>query len=343
MIDKIASYDYVLPEELIAQTPADPRDSSRLMIVDRSTGARRGAIFRDIARELVEGDLLVMNDTRVMRARAIGRRVPGGGRAEILLLRQRSPREWEAMVRPGRKLLPGASVDFDGTKVEIAEKLPEGLRVVRFAEGEDVERFLALHGEMPLPPYITSRESDDERYQTVYSDASKTRSAAAPTAGLHFTKDLLDEIASRGVRFARVTLDVGLGTFRPVEVEDARDHVMHSEACEISRDAADAINAARRDGRRVIAVGTTAVRTIESFADERGEVSSGRRETRLFIRPPYRFRAVDAMITNFHLPKSTLLMLVCAFAGHRGTMDAYRAAVDERYRFFSFGDAMFIR
>lgn len=331
---------YELPEELIAQTPSAERDGSSLMVLDKQTGEYRFGVFRDIIDELREGDLLVMNDSRVLPARLIGTR-SGGGAAEILLLRERDGGMWECLVRPGRKLRVGARVSFgEEMTAEIVEVMEDGNRLVRFEyEGIFLEVLERL-GRMPLPPYIKAELSDPERYQTVYS--KHLGSAAAPTAGLHFTPELLERIREKGVEERFVTLHVGLGTFRPVGEEEIEDHPMHSEFCILPEDTAAAVTAAKREGRRVIAVGTTSCRVLESFANEDGSMEAGSRWTDIFIYPGYRFKAIDALITNFHLPESTLVMLVSAFAGREHILHAYETAVQEKYRFFSFGDAMFI-
>lgn len=332
---------YELPEELIAQTPSAERDGSSLMVLDKQTGEYRFGVFRDIIDELREGDLLVMNDSRVLPARLIGTR-SGGGAAEILLLRERDGGMWECLVRPGRKLRVGARVSFgEEMTAEIVEVMEDGNRLVRFEyEGIFLEVLERL-GRMPLPPYIKAELSDPERYQTVYS--KHLGSAAAPTAGLHFTPELLERIREKGVEERFVTLHVGLGTFRPVGEEEIEDHPMHSEFCILPEDTAAAVTAAKREGRRVIAVGTTSCRVLESFANEDGSMEAGSRWTDIFIYPGYRFKAIDALITNFHLPESTLIMLVSALAGRENILNAYKAAVERKMRFFSFGDAMFIR
>lgn len=340
----IADYDYDLPPELIAQTPVEPRDASRLMVVERATGAISHHRFRDIKTLLRPGDLLVINDTRVLPARLHGRR-PTGGAVELLLLRRLADGRWEAMGRPGRRLRPGTPVrllDHDGELTDetvlVAGRTDDGLFVLELPE--TVETRLAEFGEMPLPPYIHERLTDPERYQTVY--AAEAGSAAAPTAGLHFTPELLATLEGQGVRIARVTLHVGLGTFLPVKVDDARKHPMHREWFHVSAETLAAIRQTRASGGRVIAVGTTACRTLESLGDavERDEDVTG--WTGLFIAPGHRWRLVDALLTNFHLPRSTLLILVSAFAGRELILRAYAEAVDQGYRFFSFGDAMLI-
>lgn len=336
-------YGYDLPEELIAQSPAKERDKSRLMVVSRRTGTVGHEVFADITRFLRAGDMLVMNDTRVFKARLAGRKLPGGARVEIFALSPFSRAgEWRAMVRPGRKLGDGSRVELlDGSIVTVGERLADGLRVVRLPE-EDAGALFERCGEMPLPPYVKSKPEDPERYQTVYGRAGNERSAAAPTAGLHFTRELLEVLEAAGIDREFVSLDVGLGTFRPVKTDDLRDHRMHSERCRVSEAAAERISRRRREGGRIVAVGTTAVRTLESLAAPDGRVEPGEADTDVFIYPGYTFKAVDALITNFHLPRSTLLMLVSAFAGHGLVMSAYAEAVREKYRFFSFGDAMLI-
>jgi len=339
---KTSDFLYDLPEALIAQTPAEPRDHSRLMVVGRTGGSAAHRHFYDLPDCLRPGDVLVVNDTRVMPARLIGERA-GGGACEVLLLRQLSPVSWETLVRPGKKLKPGAVVSFGGGRLTATIEAPTdaGGRVVRFdVKGGALEAALDELGEMPLPPYIHEKLADRERYQTVY--ARETGSAAAPTAGLHFTPDLLEKIRAMGVEIVPVLLHVGLGTFRPVKAEDLSEHRMHSEFYRVSPEAAEAVNRARAEGRRVIAVGTTSVRTLESAAAE-GHLAPGSGWTDIFITPGYRFQMVDALITNFHLPGSTLIMLVSALMGRERTLAAYEEAVREGYRFFSFGDAMFIQ
>ncbi|WP_281745872.1 tRNA preQ1(34) S-adenosylmethionine ribosyltransferase-isomerase QueA [Thermanaerovibrio acidaminovorans] len=342
-LDLVDSYDYHLPEESIAQSPVEPRDSSRLMVIRRSDGSVCHRIFRDLVDFLRPGDLLVMNDTRVMRARLLGRKESGGS-VEVFLLSplDESRSAWTGMVRPGRKVRPGTVVRFSedpGHLAVIQERLPDGLRLVHFP-GESGWEIARTLGEVPLPPYIENRQVDGERYQTVYSDPSKELSVASPTAGLHFTRELLSELESRGVGRTFVTLNIGLGTFRPVKAQRASDHVMHLETCLVSADSARMIREVKARGNRVVAVGTTVVRTLESYAINPLEGEPF--ETDLFIRPGFRFRVVDAMITNFHLPRSTLLMLVAAFGGYDTVMGAYREAVARGYRFFSFGDAMLL-
>jgi S-adenosylmethionine:tRNA ribosyltransferase-isomerase len=310
----------------------------------KSDGATEHRMFSELPDILSPGDLLVMNDTRVFKARVKGKKIPGGAAAEIFFLSQAGARnEWHALVRPGRKLPPGSSVLLaDGTVLEITGLSAGGARKVKCPEGVSPWDIFERSGSIPLPPYIKYTDAPDDRYQTVYSNAEHNRSVAAPTAGLHFTPELLAKLRERGIETAFLTLDVGMGTFRPVKTADIREHKMHSERCEMDEACANAVNAAKTEGRRTIAVGTTAVRTLESFADSSGLVASGCRDTDIFIKPGYRFKVPDALITNFHLPKSTLLMLAAAFAGYRHTTRAYAEAVAMRYRFFSFGDAMLI-
>ena len=339
---KKSDFYYDLPPELIAQTPLPRRDGSRLLCLDRETGETEHRHFYDLPELLRDGDCLVLNDSRVLPARLIGRRVPGGGVCEVLLLTQREENLWECLVRPGKKLRPGAKVSFgDGTLTAVVEaEVSDGNRLVRFSyEGIFMEVLEAL-GEMPLPPYIKEKLTDWERYQTVYS--KEPGSAAAPTAGLHFTQALLEQIREKGVKICYVTLHVGLGTFRPVKEENILDHEMHSEFCIIPEETARIVNETKRAGGRIIAVGTTSCRTLESFAAEDGTLRPCSGWTDIFIYPGYRFRCIDALITNFHLPESTLIMLVSALAGRETILRVYREAVDLRYRFFSFGDAMFI-
>ncbi len=339
---KTADFDFYLPEELIAQTPLERRDASRLLTLDKHTGAVEHHHFYELPQFLKPGDCLVLNDSRVLPARLIGHR-PTGGACEVLLLVDRGDKCWECLVRPGRKLRPGAQVIFGEGKeltATIEEELEDGKRLVRFHyEGIFLE-ILEHLGKMPLPPYIKEELQDNERYQTVYSKV--VGSAAAPTAGLHFTPELLKKVQKMGVKVCYVTLHVGLGTFRPVKAENIQDHEMHSEFCMISQETADVINETKRSGGRVICVGTTSCRTIESFAAEDGTMTERSGWTNIFIYPGYRFKVLDALITNFHLPQSTLIMLVSALAGREHVLAAYEEAVKERYRFFSFGDAMFI-
>ena len=355
----LEDFDYALPEELIAQHGVEPRDSSRLMVIDRAADTVEHRVFRDVIEYICPEDVLVINDTRVLPARLVGVRVfnraaheagddtpPPALPVELLLLRQRGGIEWECLAGPGKRAACGDVLEFGGgvLRAEIAEVLPDGNRLVKFTPGEGAANvYDALHiaGTVPLPPYITEKLDDPERYQTVYSKIEG--SAAAPTAGLHFTPELLERIRSKGTAIAPVLLHVGLGTFRPVKETNIADHEMHSEHIEVSEASAALINERRSAGGRVIAVGTTSCRTLESAADESGAIHALSDDTGIFIYPGYRFKATDALITNFHLPKSTLLMLVSAFAGRERMLARYREAVEMRYRFFSFGDAMFIR
>lgn len=337
---QLSDFDYHLPEELIAQHPAEVRDQSRLLVLGRETGAVSHRRFYDLPSYLVPGDTLVFNDTRVIPARLVGTKTDTGGKVEVFLLNRLTEDRWETLVKPGRKLRPGATVSFgDDLSGEILAVTDFGGRVVRFSFNGIFEEVLDRLGETPLPPYIHEQLHDKERYQTVYS--RERGSAAAPTAGLHFTDKLLSSLAENSINLAFLTLHVGLGTFRPVSAENILDHKMHREYYSIPPTAADIINRAKERGGRIIAVGTTAVRTLETVARE-GRVESGSGWTDIFIYPGYRFKMVDALLTNFHLPKSTLLMLVSAFAGRENVLAAYREAVAERYRFFSFGDAMLI-
>ncbi len=338
---KTSDFDFQLPEELIAQTPLERRDASRLLTLDRESGAVGHHHFYDLPRFLRPGDCLVLNDSRVLPARLIGHR-PTGGACEVLLLVDKSGDLWECLVRPGRKLKPGAQVIFgDGQlTATVEEELNDGKRTVRFHYQGIFLEILEQLGRMPLPPYIKAELQDQERYQTVYSKV--VGSAAAPTAGLHFTPELLEQVREIGVKVCYVTLHVGLGTFRPVKAEEITDHEMHSEFCQISQETADIINETKRNGGRVICVGTTSCRTVESFAAEDGTMSERSGWTSIFIYPGYKFKVLDALITNFHLPQSTLIMLVSALAGREHVLAAYEEAVREKYRFFSFGDAMFI-
>ena len=345
---KTSDFYYELPEELIAQDPLSDRSSSRLMHLDRDTGAVKHDVFSSIGSYLRKGDVLVINDTKVIPARLLGSREGTGAGIEFLLLKRLSEREWETLVRPGKKCRPGTVVNFgipdkDGSfpmQAEVTDILEEGNRKVRFAYRGVFEEVLSSLGEMPLPPYIHHKLQDRERYNTVY--AAHDGSAAAPTAGLHFTKKLLLELEEEGVEIARVTLHVGLGTFRPVKADEITDHHMHSEYYEVPEESAEVINRAKAEGRRVICVGTTSCRTCESAAEEKGRIKPGSGWTEIFIYPGYEFRIMDGLITNFHLPESTLIMLVSAFAGRENVLAAYEEAVKEKYRFFSFGDAMFI-
>ena len=339
---KTSDFYFDLPEELIAQDPLEDRSSSRLMVLDKNTGEITHRIFRDITEYLHPGDCLVINDTKVIPAMLIGAKEDTGAKIEILLLKRKENDIWETLVKPGKKCRPGAKVVFGNgeLRAEILEVLEDGNRLVQFSYEGIFEEVLDRLGQMPLPPYITHKLQDKNRYQTVY--AKYEGSAAAPTAGLHFTKELLKEIEDSGVRIARVTLHVGLGTFRPVKVENVLEHHMHSEYYHVSKEAADIINDTRRNGGRVISVGTTSTRTLESVAQDDGTIVPGSGNTEIFIYPGYKFKAIDCLITNFHLPESTLLMLVSALAGKDHILAAYEEAVKERYRFFSFGDAMFI-
>lgn len=338
---KTSDFNFELPEELIAQTPLERRDTSRLLTLDKITGQTGHYHFYDLPQFLKPGDCLVLNNSRVLPARLIGHR-PTGGACEVLLLVDKGDKCWECLVRPGRKLKLGAQVIFgDGQLTATVEReLEDGKRLVRFHYDGIFLEILEHLGKMPLPPYIKEELQDNERYQTVYSKV--TGSAAAPTAGLHFTPELLEQIKAMGVEVCYVTLHVGLGTFRPVKAEDIQDHEMHSEFCMISQETADTINRTKKNGGRVICVGTTSCRTIESFAAENGTMTERSGWTNIFIYPGYRFKVMDALVTNFHLPESTLIMLVSALAGREHVLAAYEEAVRERYRFFSFGDAMFI-
>jgi S-adenosylmethionine:tRNA ribosyltransferase-isomerase len=350
---KTQDFFYELPEELIAQDPLEDRSGSRLLVLDKSTGAIEHRIFREIGQFLHKGDCLVINDTKVIPARLIGEKLreqeraeaedSKGARIELLLLKRRENDIWETLVKPGKKAKPGTRISFgDGLLTgEILDIIEEGNRLVKFTYRGIFEEILDQLGEMPLPPYITHELADRNRYQTVY--ARYEGSAAAPTAGLHFTKELLEELELMGIRIARVTLHVGLGTFRPVKVEDVLEHHMHSEFYQVLPEAADLINQTKAAGGRIICVGTTSCRTIESASDDNGRVHAGSGDTSIFIYPGYRFKVLDALITNFHLPESTLMMLVSALAGREHIMNAYQEAVKERYRFFSFGDAMYIQ
>ena len=338
---KTQDFYYDLPEELIAQTPLQQRDSSRLLVLDKNTGDLQHRHFYDVIDFLQPGDCLVLNNSRVLPARLIGHR-PTGGAVEVLLLRDLGEKKWECLCKPGRKMQVGSQVIFgDGElTATVAEIREDGNRVVEFCyEGIFLEVLERL-GKMPLPPYIKAELADQERYQTVYS--KEVGSAAAPTAGLHFTQELLEKVRAKGVNTAFVTLHVGLGTFRPVKAEEITEHHMHSELCMISAETAEILNKTRENGGRIVCVGTTSCRTLESLVNEDGTFQASSKWTEIFIYPGYRFKAMDALITNFHLPESTLVMLVSAFAGRESVLHAYEEAVKERYRFFSFGDAMFI-
>ena len=340
---KTSDYFYELPPELIAQDPLEDRSSSRLMVLDQKTGAVSHHVFREIPSFLRPGDCLVLNNTRVIPARLMGVREETGGAVEVLLLKRRTGDVWECLVKPGKKARPGTRLAFgDGLlHAQVEDVVEDGNRLIRFFYDGIWEEVLDRLGEMPLPPYITHKLQDKNRYQTVY--ARFDGSAAAPTAGLHFTPELLDQIQGMGVELAYVTLHVGLGTFRPVKVENVKEHHMHSEYYQVSTEAAEKINRTKKNGGRVICVGTTSCRTVESAADENGQVEAGCGDTDIFIYPGYRFKVLDALITNFHLPESTLVMLVSALAGREHVLAAYEEAVKERYRFFSFGDAMLIQ
>lgn len=338
----INDFDYDLPEELIAQDPIEDRSSSRLLLLDKKTGKTQDKIFRDIIDELNPGDCLVINNTKVIPARLMGVKEDTGAHIEVLLLKREQDDVWEVLVKPGKKAKPGTIITFgDGRlKAEVLEVVEDGNRKIRFSYQGIFEEILDELGQMPLPPYITHQLKDKNRYQTVY--AKHTGSAAAPTAGLHFTPELLKEIEEKGIDIARVTLHVGLGTFRPVKVDEITDHHMHSEFYQVDEEAAEKINRAKDSGHRVICVGTTSCRTIESAADETGHLKPTSGWTEIFIYPGYKFKILDGLITNFHLPESTLLMLVSALYSREKILEAYKVAVEERYRFFSFGDAMLI-
>ena len=339
---KTSDFYYDLPPELIAQTPLEKRDESRLLCLDKATGEWSHHHFYELPDFLRAGDCLVLNNSRVLPARLLGRRLPGGGACEVLLLQDKGDKVWECLARPGKHLREGARVSFgDGElTAEIAEVLPDGNRLVRFDYNGIFLEVLERLGKMPLPPYIKEELQDQERYQTVYSKVNG--SAAAPTAGLHFTPELLERIAAKGVGVGYVTLHVGLGTFRPVKEDEIEQHDMHSEYCTIPQETANLINRTKANGGRVICVGTTSCRTIESWAGEDGTMTATGGWTNIYIYPGYRFKVMDALVTNFHLPESTLIMLVSALAGREHVLAAYEEAVRERYRFFSFGDAMFI-
>jgi S-adenosylmethionine:tRNA ribosyltransferase-isomerase len=338
---KLSDFTYELPKELIAQHPAEPRDHARLMIYDKKTGDVVHRYFYDLVNELQSGDVLVFNDSKVIPARLFGHRIPTGGKVEVLLLTPCGEDTWEVLVKPGKKALPGTQLAFEaGMTADILDKTDFGGRIVKFNYDGVFDDIIDTIGEMPLPPYIHEKLEDKEQYQTVY--AREKGSAAAPTAGLHFTDELLEKIRDKGVQEIFVTLHVGLGTFRPVEEENIEDHEMHSEFYSITPEAATAVNRAKAEGRRVIAVGTTSIRTLES-AGTSGELKAGSGWTNIFIYPGFTFHIVDALVTNFHLPESTLLMLISALSEREKILKAYEIAVQEQYRFFSFGDAMFIR
>lgn len=339
---KKSDFYFDLPQELIAQDPLEDRSSSRLLCLDKNTGKTTHKIFRDVITFLKPGDCLVLNNTKVIPARLLGEREGTGAHVEVLLLKRKEKDVWETLVRPGKKCKPGTRLVFGNglLRAEVLDTVEEGNRLIQFSYEGIFEEVLDQLGEMPLPPYITHKLQDKNRYQTVY--AKYDGSAAAPTAGLHFTRELLAEIEAKQVHIAYVTLHVGLGTFRPVKEDDILKHHMHSEYYEITPETADLINATKKNGGRIICVGTTSTRTIESAADDKGIVHAGSGNTEIFIYPGYRFKVLDGLITNFHLPESTLVMLVSALAGREHVLDAYREAVELKYRFFSFGDAMFI-
>ena len=339
---KTSDFYYDLPERLIAQTPAQPRDAARMMVIHRDTGVREDRIFRDLPEYLRPGDVMVVNETRVIPARLLGEKEDTHVPAEVLLLRRIDKDQWETLVRPGWRLRQGAVVSFGGglLRAEIGETTAAGGRVVKFLYDGVFEELLDRLGEMPLPPYIHEKLDDPSQYQTVY--ARQEGSAAAPTAGLHFTQDVLRRVREKGVEIVPVLLHVGLGTFRPVKVEDVSRHVMHSEYYQVTPEAADKINAARAAGGRIVCIGTTSVRTLETVADANGVVQPGMGMTNIFITPGVKLKATDVLLTNFHLPESTLLMLISAMMGREEALDAYREAVEKEYRFFSFGDCMLI-
>lgn len=339
----VKDFDYYLPEELIAQDPLEDRSSSRLMVLDKKTGEVKHKVFKDIIDYLMPGDCIVLNNTKVIPARLYGAKEGTNAKIEVLLLKRKENDIWETLVKPGKKAKPGTRIIFgDGILVgEVVDIVEEGNRLIKFYYDGIFEEILDQLGQMPLPPYITHELKDKNRYQTVY--AKYDGSAAAPTAGLHFTKELLDKVKEKGVDIAEVTLHVGLGTFRPVKVENVLDHHMHSEFYMVSQEAADKINLAKKNGHRIISVGTTSTRTLESAADENGYLKETSGWTDIFIYPGYKFKVIDGLITNFHLPQSTLVMLVSALAGRENVLNAYEEAVKEKYRFFSFGDAMYIK
>lgn len=340
---KTSDFKYNLPEELIAQVPISDRSSSKLMVLDKKTGQIEHKIFKNIVDYLHEGDCLVLNDTRVIPARLIGEKEGTGGKIEFLLLKRNDDDTWETLVKPGKKAKIGSRFSFGQGKLiaQVKEILDDGSRIVKFEYNGIFEEILDELGNMPLPPYITEKLDDKDRYQTVYS--KHKGSAAAPTAGLHFTEELLEQIRNKGVDMAFVTLHVGLGTFRPVKVDDVDSHKMHSEFYSVSKEAADKINKAKENSKRIICVGTTSCRTLESVADENGHIEEKNGWTDIFIYPGYKFKIVDNLITNFHLPESTLIMLVSALSDKEKILNAYDVAVENRYRFFSFGDAMFLK
>ena len=338
-----SDFYFDLPEELIAQDPLEDRSSSRLLVLDKETGETSHHIFKEVINYLNPGDCLVLNNTKVIPARLIGHKEDTGAAIEVLLLKRKENDIWETLVKPGKKCKPGTKIVFGEGLLHatVLETVEDGNRLIRFSYEGIFEEILDKLGEMPLPPYITHKLQDKNRYQTVY--AKYEGSAAAPTAGLHFTKELLKQIEEKGIDIAYVTLHVGLGTFRPVKVDNILEHHMHSEFYQVTKEAAEKINKAKKEGHRVICVGTTSCRTVESAADENGMVKEGCDNTEIFIYPGYKFKVLDALITNFHLPESTLVMLVSALAGREHILNAYEEAIREKYRFFSFGDAMFIK
>lgn len=340
---KKSDFYFDLPEELIAQDPLEDRSSSRLLVLDKETGETSHHIFKEVINYLNPGDCLVLNNTKVIPARLIGHKEDTGAAIEVLLLKRKENDIWETLVKPGKKCKPGTKIVFGEGLLHatVLETVEDGNRLIRFCYEGIFEEILDKLGEMPLPPYITHKLQDKNRYQTVY--AKYEGSAAAPTAGLHFTKELLRQIEEKGIDIAYVTLHVGLGTFRPVKVDNILEHHMHSEFYQVTKEAADKINKAKKEGHRVICVGTTSCRTVESAADENGMVKEGCDNTEIFIYPGYKFKVLDALITNFHLPESTLVMLVSALAGREHILNAYEEAIREKYRFFSFGDAMLIK
>ncbi len=341
---KTSDFFYELPQELIAQTPIEPRNASRLMVLDKQTGNIEHKIFNDLTDYLNEGDCLILNDTRVIPARIYGTKKETGAYVEFLLLKQSENNVWECLCKPGKRAKIGTEFVFGDNLVqcEVIDITDDGNRIIRFdCDSKEIYNILDKIGKMPLPPYITQELQNGERYQTVYS--REIGSAAAPTAGLHFTEDMLERIRKKGVNIGYVTLHVGLGTFRPVKVDDVTKHKMHSEHYHISQETADLINDTKKNGGRVISVGTTSTRTLESVASKNGCICEDEDDTSIFIYPGYKFKCIDALVTNFHLPESTLIMLISAFAGYDNVMNAYKIAVKEKYRFFSFGDAMFIK
>ena len=340
---KVSDFDFYLPEEQIAQHPLEKRDEARLMVLDKINGNIEHKVFKDIIDYLEQGDCLVLNDTRVLPARLLGTKEGSGGKIEFLLLKRKEKDVWETLVKPGKKAQIGARFIFGNgeLKAEVIDIVEEGSRIIKFEYQGIFEEVLDKLGQMPLPPYIKEKLEDKEMYQTVYS--KEQGSAAAPTAGLHFTKELLRDIEKKGVRIAFLTLHVGLGTFRPVKVEDINHHIMHSEYYSLSKESAEIINSCKENGGKIISVGTTSTRTLETISDENSRVVEKSGWTDIFIYPGYKFKIVDALITNFHLPKSTLLMLVSALSSRDNVINAYNTAVKEKYRFFSFGDAMLIK